>query len=469
MELKIHDQEILLQKLWKSRKLFSRELRTTSGQKVEVIFAGRENLDTGPDFKDSVIRIDDKLLKGDIEVHLHEAGWYEHRHHQDARYNNVILHLVSEEPESHNLIEREDGVRIHQLWVSSKELQSEMWKTEKKDSPKKAKSSLIVDNCPLSRTTLSQITRTVHEAGYRRFLQKVAQMREDLTSTSWDQLIYKRVLESLGYSKNQIPFRRLADLVSYETVCSEMQWVAGEMAAKKCAALLFGTAGLLPCQKPSRAEVLDTETLDYVAPLEYLWNQLSHRLELKPMASQDWQFFRLRPQNFPTRRIAGLVHLLNRFYRNGFLEGLLKIARGNTEDYDRTIAELETILSVKAGGFWLHHYRFDEAKPTKERQGTALIGRDRAREMVVNIVLPILYLFSLESRDGVLKNNVRELLLRCPKLAENAITRAMRSQLFCFDTEKSREIKSAMQQQGLIHLHKLFCRPLNCSACLQIT
>ncbi|NIR52037.1 DUF2851 family protein [candidate division KSB1 bacterium] len=465
MELKIHDQEILLQKLWKTRKLFNQVLVSTTGQEIEVVFAGRENFDTGPDFKDAIIRIDGQLLKGDVEVHLEESGWYEHGHHQDPRYNHVILHLISEAADRNSVIEREDGVRVHQLHIDSPELKLNLWKREDSDESKARPPALVVENCPLSQTDSGKIFATINEAGYRRFHQKAAQMREERTSISWDQVLYKNILESLGYSKNQVPFRKLADLLPYETVFEEMQWVSEEMAIRKCAALLFGTAGMLPSQTESGVKVTDKETLDYVGALEYLWNELSHRLQIKPMKLKEWQFFRLRPQNFPTRRIAGTVYLLKKLYRQGFLDGFLRIVSGNADDYDKIITELESVLMVRAEGFWTNHFKFDD-EPQTNVKDAALIGKQRARDIVINIVMPVLYLYSIESDDGTLTNTVRELLARYPKLAQNSVTRAMKTQLF---GNQRIAIKSALEQQGMIHVHKMFCKPLKCEECLKLS
>jgi hypothetical protein len=246
-----------------------------------------------------------------------------------------------------------------------------------------------------------------------------------------------------------------------------MQWVDEEMAVKKCAALLFGAAGLLPSQSKPGAEILDEATLTYVAPLERLWEQMSHRLGIKPMKSQAWQFFRLRPQNFPTRRLAGMVQLIFRFYRQGFLQGFLKIFSGQTKDYPLIINEIENVFTIKAEGYWREHYRFKEerGKPLQKSQ-EALIGKDRARDIVVNITLPVLYLYSMESSDGALKNTLQEIYFRYPKLSENTITRAMKQQL---RMGRGSVISASHQQQGLIHLHKLYCRPLRCSECLNLT
>lgn len=465
MELKIHDEEIYLQKFWKSGKVSGSNLRTLSGSQVEIFYVGRENEDAGPDFKEAVIKLDGRILRGDIEVHLNAAGWYEHGHHTDPAYNNVIMHVISEAATEDKFIEREDGVKVNQIFVEVENSQKALWK--KQAAKQLAKPNLIVEHCPLHRKSEAKILATINTAGELRLSEKSAQMQEDLLNVSWDQLIYKKILEALGYSKNQTPFRKLADLLPYETVCGEMHWVSEAMAKKKCAAMLFGTAGLLPSQSNSTNASVDTETLDYVGPLEYLWQQISHHLELKSMQPSEWQFFRLRPQNFPTRRIAGLVHLLHKFYRHGFLEGFLRIIHGNAMDLNRLATELEQSLIVKAHGFWLQHYTFQESQDGN-RKHAALIGKERARDIVVNIIIPVIYLYSTETEAGFVKNIVREVFTTYPKLAENAITKAMKKQLFGGHTTGSNMMNTAFQQQGLIYLHKLYCKTLRCSECLNL-
>jgi len=182
MELKIHDQEIQLQKFWKSPKLtkLSQPLKTTAGRTVEVLYSGTENLDSGPDFKDAIIKLDGTLLKGDIEVHLDASGWYAHQHHTDPAYNNVILHVISKESKDEEYIEREDGVKVHQVYVNIGSDSSELRTTSNIGSEAERRSFSIVQNCPLSRTDETKILATIHVAGERRLQEKVEQLQEDL-------------------------------------------------------------------------------------------------------------------------------------------------------------------------------------------------------------------------------------------------------------------------------------------------
>jgi len=460
MELKVHDQEIELQRLWKSRKLFKNVLRTQTGKHVEVLFGGRENLDSGPDFKDAVIKLDGEVLRGDIEVHLSSSGWYTHNHHTDPAYNNVILHLVAT-PSEQSWIERQDRVKVEQVGIQLENMDAVL----KSLLAFKNNDEAIIENCPLSRKQEGQIWKTIEIAGEHRLLSKVEQMQEDRLHDSWDQILYKRTLSALGYSKNQTPFRKLAELVPYETVNSEMQWVSEDMALRKCTALLLGAAGLLPSQRGISEGELRGEILDYAGPHELLWQQMKHRLMIKAMAHHEWQFFRLRPQNFPTRRIAGMAYLLHRFHKTGLFDGFLRIVEGHKEDMRRLTKEIEKALVVKADAFWGRHYDFAGEDKVFHKSDEALIGSNRARDIAINIVLPALCLYASEANDGILKNLLREQYARHPKTADNVVTKAMLRQLF---REGSRQVKltCAMQQQGVLHLRKLYCAPLRCSECL---
>ena len=70
------------------------KLVTTTGQPVEIIYRGRWSGGFGPDFKGAMVKIGDILLKGAIELHLRSGDWRLHGHHQDARYNEVVLQVV---------------------------------------------------------------------------------------------------------------------------------------------------------------------------------------------------------------------------------------------------------------------------------------------------------------------------------------------------------------------------------------
>lgn len=467
MELKINDREVFLQDVWKNRRLCCGYLETISGKSVEVLYAGTQNHDSGPDFKDAVLKVGGTLLKGDIELHLEDRGWYEHQHHNDSAYNNVILHVVSERIDNRIHVEREDRALVEQVVVPLNP-DSVLFFKHREESIEHQKAKMVfVENCPLSAQDLEQINHIVDAAGEHRLLNKAEQLGEELVQDDWDQLLYRKVMEALGYSKNQEPFRKLANLVPFELLRAEMQWTNEAVAELRVTALLFGAAGLLPKSEKLQAGLCN-ETVNYVQPLLDLWEGMSRRLELKPMHPEDWLFFRLRPQNFPTRRLAGLVQTLMKCRKQGFFEWILTVVNGHQGRFKLMIKEFERYFTQSGHAYWANHYHFGESGREKPLQkDTPLIGKERARDIVVNILLPAMFLYGKVTESGTILNAALELYRQYPKHATNILTRKMETQL-SQTKAVSYKSKSALQQQGLIHLNKVYCRRLRCVECFEL-
>jgi hypothetical protein len=86
--------EELLQSLWEAGLYDAKDLRTTDGQPLEVLKAGRIQQNSGPDLRDALVRIDGQLWAGTVEIHLRASAWDAHGHQHDPAYNNVVLHAV---------------------------------------------------------------------------------------------------------------------------------------------------------------------------------------------------------------------------------------------------------------------------------------------------------------------------------------------------------------------------------------
>jgi len=431
-------------------------MTSTDGRPVEVLYKGQFNPDAGPDFRGALLKIGGRLLRGDVEIHLHQSAWYEHGHHRDPRYNSVILHAVVGLDEETRRTVREDGVNVAVVVLNA---------FLPEPAPKRAATAFSAKPdinslpCLLKRYEEARRVDIIEAQGQARLQMKAERFREERHSRSWDQLIYSGTLEALGYEKNQKPFRKLAEQIPIDVLLGEIAFQPQEKARRILQALLFGGAGLLPSQSTRpREAALDWVTLDYTAPLELLWQGLAQKLKLEAMAPEEWTFFRLRPANFPTRRLAAASQLLLRFAEQGLMNTLLRTFGGLKRDYRHLTRELELLFVCPAQGYWQDHYRFEEARLAK--QESHLIGRDRARDLVVNLVLPVMLLYAQETDDGELASEVREVYRHFPKLSENSITREMRAHLF--GSQGNALIHTACRQQGLIHIYKLSCRAARC-------
>lgn len=88
--------EQILQWIWNEQLFDTSCLTTECGKSVQIISQGTLNLSDGPDFNHSKILIGNTAWNGSVELHLQSNGWYQHCHHIDTNYNNVILHVVVE-------------------------------------------------------------------------------------------------------------------------------------------------------------------------------------------------------------------------------------------------------------------------------------------------------------------------------------------------------------------------------------
>lgn len=86
--------ESLLVRVWHSQILRDKELITAGGESFRVIYPGRTNSESGPDFHHAIIATGEGELRGDVELHVRSSGWQAHGHHRDPRYNGLILHVV---------------------------------------------------------------------------------------------------------------------------------------------------------------------------------------------------------------------------------------------------------------------------------------------------------------------------------------------------------------------------------------
>ncbi|WP_052887479.1 DUF2851 family protein [Thermogemmatispora carboxidivorans] len=69
-------------------------LPLSQGGSLLLLFPGRPGGRCGPDVRDAVLYDGRRELVGDVELHVRASDWLAHGHHQDARYNDVILHVV---------------------------------------------------------------------------------------------------------------------------------------------------------------------------------------------------------------------------------------------------------------------------------------------------------------------------------------------------------------------------------------
>jgi len=421
--------------IWQDSLQGRADLKTIDNEPVRVIYPGRRNDDRGADFRDAIIATNQRQSKGDIEIHVKTSHWWSHRHHADPAYNRVILHVVYQHDTS-KTITLENGFTAPTLALHD---------------------YIGNDNntCPLSPIPCRGIGYSegarligdmLDEAGEARFLARAVSYRQTILQLGAGQALYQAIMTALGYSKNKetmAELSRLMPLAKVEALASE--GISDEEYHARCQACLLGAAGLLPSQRAGR----DKFSEDWEERLENIWAALG---TTESMSADDWHFFKIRPGNYPPRRIAAMSCLLLRYCHQGLSAGLEEKTKQALEDNDGNA--LEAGLLVIADGFWRCYADF--GIPSSGIT-PALLGKERAADIVINVLLPFCYAGSMAA-DGEKALNIYR---KYRASAENTLVKHMRQQLGI----TRGFVNTARRQQGLIHIYQTFCLEGKCGQC----
>jgi len=427
--------------IWESGHFVKSNLKTKDGRKIEILHPGQWNNDVGADFTNAIIKIDGKIIKGDVEVHVRNSDWSVHHHDRDSRYNNTILHVALLDGGINLLSKKQNGEHIPNL-ILSEYLDGTINKLLKAINEKNRHTQCPVNINP----------DIIDLAGIERLKIKSNAINEQITKKGKDQVLYEGIMDALGYSKNRKQFLELAQKVPVSLLLGKKPEIIQ--------AILFGTAGLLPNAEDKGK--FDKETNEYLDIMFSIWDKVKHQFQDELMFANEWRFFRLRPDNFPTRRIAGISFILHNLEpkENSLSERILSAFNEETETIDKLSIKLRAILKPKAYGYWANHYAFGGRRYA---QSDFLIGNGRADDIIINVIFPFAYSQILDDEKSGEK--VIKLWAKYGRLQDNAITRYFSDRIFQSEKEYRSIINSASRQQGLIHIYKSFCSVHDCHNC----
>jgi len=412
------------------------KLFTKNGEQIRVVYPGRTNDDDrGADFRDAVISTKEGLIKGDVEVHVKSSNWQAHHHHFDPVYNRVILHVVWRD-DMKSATRLNDGRGIPVLVLD---------KFTRYPAILKSNSLEVTKHClkPTNDMATGIISQFLDAAGKERFLSKAARFHVDITQLGAGQALYQGIMSALGYARNKLPFLELASRLPLRILEAQDAAPDYEYLARQQARLL-GTAGLLPSQHHRRQQKSRSPD-EWTGQLEKLCSP-SH--QANAMSSDDWNLFKVRPNNSPIRRILAMSHLLLRCREKGLLETIITLVKELPGS--KSYRQLEGAFRVTANDNRISYTR-----------NSALIGSRRAADMVVNVILPFTVAWSRLATLPELEDKALSLYNNSPSLAANAVEKHMRRQLRL----SHGIVNSARRQQGLIHIYKILCTQGKCKRC----
>ena len=454
--------EALLWHLWNENLPKMRPLRLSDGRTVRIMQTGVLNEDAGPDFLGAELSFGPgQPVVGDVEIHVRPVDWRRHGHHQDLRYNSVLLHVVLWSDTDAPQIVKQNGqylptlVLAEHLRVSLDILRKRFGRHRTREYPCQT---------ALPSLPIEKLHSLLNAAGDARLSEKATAIEKRLSFVSEEQALYECLMRAVGYSKNTDAFLNLSRLLPVSRLRAAVAGLPPENQIVATQALLFGAAGLLPLQtKNGKKRQIRQDT--YLTAVDSFWRTLSPITEIRAMQETDWKFFRLRPFNFPTVRLAGMAYLINRGTTGGISSQFVQAATGQTTTSNALQSLkrlLEALLRPCEEDYFMSHTLLGGEE--SERR-TALIGGERRREMIVNSVLPFLVAVARRTNDNTLLRTVLEIFAEHPTLPDNETLRQMKTVLF-LGTRGVKLDSSARLQQGLLHIEAQTCREKNCHRCV---
>lgn len=417
LQPKSNMKEEFLHFIWK-QELFEKQLIADTGEEIEVISTGMHNHDSGPDFINARIKINNTIWAGNIEIHTRSENWKQHKHHIDPAYNNVILHIVASKGAK---CFRQNG---EQLPTAELQYRPELYLNfqdilKSSDKIPCAKDLKLVD--------VFTVKIWFDSLCIDRIESKTNHIRDALSGTNnnWEEAFFHILSKSFGFKTNSLPFELLAKsipiriLVKYSSNIYQLE------------ALLFGQAGFL----------YNDFDCEYHLRLRKEYSYLKKIHKLSPIEQHLWKFLRLRPSNFPTVRIAQFAALINK--SKHLLSKIIE-----TEN----INDLRALFDCRASEYWNEHYNFGSKTTKKEKK----LGKAAIDGILINTIIPFVFYYGKNRMRHELIDRALTLLSKIPAEV-NSIIRKWR--------DLDIIAKNAAESQALIQLTNNYCNSKNCLYC----
>jgi hypothetical protein len=480
---RIHEK--FLYEIWKSNGLV-KELKTWDSQKIEIIDSGENNKDfAGPDFFNSRIKIGSITFNGDVEIDFRHSDWKSHGHYLDKKYNKVILHVVLSKEKFQPFVFTEEGRKVNSICIVDL-ITDDLQSTVRKAIDGERTNRAFDMPCTELNKEIEQSVKLkfLSDLGIERFKEKeirifsrlkemvyLKQMNirepvvlydfgEDFHSKKftseefndpllWQQLIYELTFEALGYAKNKQIMLALAKAVNIDFL---MTFSSDKKFLEKTESALFNVSGILGDDYLSFTD----DAAEYMRNLVENWSSIKGRYDGLMFSKEKWNYFKLRPQNFPTVRLAGGSRLVIRLLKDDVLGKIINLFSNDINNRKLTAA-LRNLFIIKTDGFWQTHYVFN--KSTKEII-KYFVGLSRADEMIINVVLPALAVYFEIFENSQASRRVKLLYINYQQKSSNNIVDQVENSLYLNECGTK-----SVHIQGMIELFKHYCVKEKCLKC----
>jgi len=417
----MHFAEDFLHFVWRFRLFKHADLRCTDGQALKILSPGILNTHAGPDFSAAKIRIGNIDWIGHVEIHIRSSDWHLHGHQDNSYYDSVILHVVDQHDQA---VFRRDGTEVPVLVVNGLLPDEVLYRYQK----------LVGSGCKFPcEVQMSGVNPFVVRSFLSRLVvERLAEKsvgvfeRLERSKGDWNDAFYYFLAKTFGFKVNAVPFELLAGSIGLQIFGKHSNH------ALQIEALVFGQAGFLEGDFQEA----------YPIALKREYGFLRHKYQLKTGDVSLWKFLRMRPQNFPTIRLAQFAALI---FKSDRLFSKVLASDSLTELFG-------FFTDLPVASYWQNHYHFNKTTKHVKLQP----GKQSIYAILVNTVCLFLFCYGKYTDQQEYIDRGLDLLEEIPA-EENAIIAAYRA--------AGVEIDSAFVSQGILQLNKNYCCEKKCLNC----
>lgn len=404
--------------VWLNKLFNSHQLKTICNKGIVVHHVGDYLQTSGPDFFNASITIDNQKWAGNVEIHVNSSDWYIHQHQNDKSYDNVILHVVW----NHDVDVYQKGNSIIPVLELKSFVNSQV--LENYHNLMTQKKWIFCENY-ISKVPEINLNKWLETLFFERLEQKSSHIQSYLNQSKnhWEYALFIALAKNFGLNANGLVFEDMAKIITFDTLSKEVHNL------EHIEALFFGVCGLL-----------DKDFEDnYPKKLKELYTYLKSKYSHLTQTTHKPEFFKLRPDNFPTIRMAQLAQI---YHQNHFLFDKIIDAIKNNKQLQ--------FLNVNVSNYWLEHYNFDKSSKKKNKT----ISKQFLDLIIINTITPMYYIYNQQ-----LDNQNIEWLEFLEKTAPEANVIIERFE------QNNIKVSNVMQSQALIHLKKNYCDHKKCMSC----
>jgi hypothetical protein len=411
--------EDFLHYLWKFKKFDLSNLQTSNGEGIKIVNSGQYLQLSGPDFFNAQVVIGNQKWAGNVEIHIKSSDWYLHHHEVDEAYENVILHVVWEHDTE---VFRKNNTEIPVLELKKHVAKETIDNYQSLISPK----SWIFCEKQLAGIDNFALKNWQERLFFERLERKSKPIQELLEKTNydWEAVLFCLLAKNFGLNTNGEAFLKIAQSIPFSVIRKE------SFEVENLESLIFGNAGLLDSDKED----------NYFKDLKFRFYYLLHKYQIEKKIVEPVQFFKHRPDNFPTIRLSQLANL----YHNQ--QHLFSKIMEATD-----IKNIYEVFTISVSDYWETHYQFDKESPKKKKA----LSKSFVDLLIINTIIPLQFAYAKSQGKEISENLIDILHQVSPE--NNAV-------IDKFDSFGISS-KNAFETQSLLQLKNEYCNKSRCLEC----